>query len=256
MRDSQLSVPGIERPAVSTLRLVPDAPLIAPMPTGPIRRVFDIVGAIVLLAALAPVLVAIGVAVAVTSPGPVIYKQTRVGINRRGGQERRAQPGGTGPSDRRRTDRRVVTSAGCLYHILKFRTMVDGAEAKRGPQWASKNDDRITPLGRLLRRTRLDELPQLVNVLRGEMSFIGPRPERPFFVERFEQSIPRYSERLTVVPGITGLAQVEHKYDTSEDDVRRKLDWDLRYLENRSVSMDLRILWKTVRVVLSGHGAH
>lgn len=256
MHDSQLSVSRIDRVVVSPLRLVPESPAVLPMPTGPVRRAFDVVGAILLLAALAPVLVLIGLAVAITSPGPVIYKQTRVGINRRSGAERRAVPGANGPADRRRTDRRVVTSAGCLYHILKFRTMVDGAEAKRGPQWASKNDDRITPLGRLLRRTRLDELPQLVNVLRGEMSFIGPRPERPFFVERFEQSIPRYSERLAVVPGITGLAQVEHKYDASEEDVRRKLDWDLRYLENRSVSMDLRILWKTVRVVLSGHGAH
>jgi lipopolysaccharide/colanic/teichoic acid biosynthesis glycosyltransferase len=153
-------------------------------------------------------------------------------------------------------DGRAIACAGRLYRILKFRTMVDGAEAQRGPTWASKNDARITPIGRLLRRTRLDELPQLINVLRGEMSFIGPRPERPFFVERFQRSIPDYSERLTVVPGITGLAQVEHKYDTSEEDVRRKLDWDLRYLRNRSVVLDLRILWKTVRVVLSGHGAH
>ncbi len=256
MRESQLSALRTERVAVSPLRLVPEHAVLPPMPTGPVRRVLDVVGAVVLLAALAPVLVLIGLTVAFTSPGPVIYKQTRVGINRRSGGERRAVLGATGPSDRRRTDRRAVASAGRLYHILKFRTMVDDAEAKRGPQWASKNDDRITPIGRLLRRTRLDELPQLVNVLRGEMSFIGPRPERPFFVDRFEQSIPRYSERLSVVPGITGLAQVEHKYDTSEEDVRRKLDWDLRYLENRSVSMDLRILWKTVRVVLSGHGAH
>ena len=241
---------------MTTLHVVPDAPTLAPMPTGRIRRVFDIVGALILLAALAPVLVLIGVAVAVTSPGPVIYKQTRVGINRRSRRDRRAVPGGAGSHDRRRSDRRVVASAGMLYHILKYRTMVDGAEAKRGPQWASKNDDRITPIGRLLRRTRLDELPQLVNVLSGEMSFIGPRPERPFFVDRFELSIPRYAQRLTVVPGITGLAQVEHKYDTNEEDVRQKLDYDLRYLHNRSVAMDLRILWKTVRVVLSGHGAH
>lgn len=256
MRESSSFVVEIGREPLSTLRLVPDVPVLLPSPTGPVRRAFDIVGALLLLAAAAPVLVLIGLTVAFTSSGPVIYKQTRVGINRRAGADRRAIPGGAGPTDRRRTDRRVVASAGRLYHILKFRTMVDGAESKRGPQWASKNDSRITPVGRLLRRTRLDELPQLVNVLRGEMSFIGPRPERPFFVDRFEMSIPRYAERLTVVPGITGLAQVEHKYDTSEEDVKQKLDWDLRYLENRSFGLDVRILWKTVQVVLSGHGAH
>jgi lipopolysaccharide/colanic/teichoic acid biosynthesis glycosyltransferase len=228
-----------------------------PRPTTVARRAVDMLGACVLLVALAPVFVVVALAVRLTSPGPVIYSQTRVGINRRGSMERRVNAAFSGAIvDRRRVDRRAVASAGRLYRILKFRTMVDGAEAKRGPTWATKNDDRITPIGRILRKTRLDELPQLVNVLRGEMSFIGPRPERPFFVDRFRMSIPEYMERLTVVPGITGLAQVEHKYDTSEEDVVLKLEYDLRYLRNRSLGQDLRILWKTVRVVLSGHGAH
>jgi len=208
------------------------------------------------MALLAPVFAGIALAVRFSSPGPVIYRQTRVGINRRAGRDRRSAGGRCEGPDRRRVDRRAIASAGRLYRILKFRTMVDGAEARRGPIWASKNDDRITMVGGILRRTRLDELPQLLNVLRGEMSFIGPRPERPFFVDRFERSIPGYAERLTVVPGITGLAQVEHTYDTSEDDVRRKLDWDLRYLRRRGLATDVRILWKTIRVVLSGHGAH
>jgi lipopolysaccharide/colanic/teichoic acid biosynthesis glycosyltransferase len=227
-----------------------------PRPTGLLRRSVDVLGALLLLAILAPAFALIALAVKATSPGPVIYWQTRVGINRRAGRDRRASSRVPAVSDRRLVERRAVTSAGRLYHILKFRTMVDGAETKRGPVWASKNDDRITAVGRLLRRTRLDELPQLVNVLRGEMSFIGPRPERPFFVDRFCTSIPGYRGRLTVVPGITGLAQVEHTYDTSHEDVCRKLEYDLRYLRERNVGVDLRILWKTVRVVLSGHGAH
>jgi lipopolysaccharide/colanic/teichoic acid biosynthesis glycosyltransferase len=158
--------------------------------------------------------------------------------------------------DRRRNDRRTIASAGRLFRISKFRTMIDGAETRLGPTWASKNDGRITPLGRLLRRTRLDELPQLFNVLRGDMSFIGPRPERPFFVEKFRRQIPGYMERLSVAPGITGLAQVEHKYDTDVEDVRLKLEYDLRYIRRRGLVLDLRILLQTVRVVLSGSGAH
>lgn len=228
----------------------------APRPTAPIRRAFDIAGATLLLVLLAPVFAVLAAAVRLNSSGPIIYRQTRVGINRRGGEERRARVVGAALADLRRGDRRVVVSAGRLYRILKFRTMVDGAEAKRGPTWAAKNDDRITLVGKVLRRTRLDELPQLVNVLTGDMSFIGPRPERPFFVNRFRVSIPDYMERLTVVPGITGLAQVEHKYDANDEDVARKLEFDLAYLRNRSVGLDVRILWKTVRVVLSGHGAH
>jgi lipopolysaccharide/colanic/teichoic acid biosynthesis glycosyltransferase len=220
------------------------------------RRIVDVGGALGLMLLLGPAFALIALAVKWTSPGPVIYRQTRVGINRRAAGDRRVRAGVRSGADRRRADRRVVASAGRLYHILKFRTMIDGAEAAHGPVWAAKNDDRITPVGRLLRRTRLDELPQLVNVLRGEMSFIGPRPERPFFVDRFRASIPEYMERLTVVPGITGLAQVEHTYDTSAEDVRRKLEYDLRYLRERNVASDLRILFKTVGVVLSGHGAH
>jgi lipopolysaccharide/colanic/teichoic acid biosynthesis glycosyltransferase len=256
MRESSavvvMSEPGRDRAVVSAReRARPE-----PRPTTTVRRALDIAGASILLLLLAPVFALIALAVRVNSRGPIIYAQTRVGINRRAGDERRERGVQAGLADRRRGDRRVVACAGRLYRILKFRTMVDGAEAKRGPTWAVKGDDRITLVGRLLRRTRLDELPQLVNVLGGDMSFIGPRPERPFFVDRFRVSIPGYMERLTVVPGITGLAQVEHKYDATEADVAKKLDFDLAYLRNRSVALDVRILWKTVRVVLSGHGAH
>jgi lipopolysaccharide/colanic/teichoic acid biosynthesis glycosyltransferase len=220
------------------------------------RRSLDVAGSLVLLALLSPVLLALALAVKLTSPGPVIYQQTRVGMNRRAGRDPRSSTRIAVAVDRRRAERRVIASAGRLFRIMKFRTMVDGAESTRGPIWASKNDDRITAVGRFLRRTRMDELPQLFNVLAGDMSFIGPRPERPFFVEKFRRVIPDYAERLTVPPGITGLAQVEHRYDASVDDVRLKLEFDLRYLRNRSLVYDIRILCKTVSVVISGTGAH
>jgi lipopolysaccharide/colanic/teichoic acid biosynthesis glycosyltransferase len=210
----------------------------------------------VLIAMLAPVFLAIAIAVRLSSPGPIMYRQTRVGINRRAGTEPRATARTAVSKDQRRGERRVIASAGRLFRIIKFRTMVDGAESTRGPIWASKNDHRITWIGRFLRRTRTDELPQLFNVLSGDMSFIGPRPERPFFVEKVRRMIPEYAERLSVAPGITGLAQVEHCYDASVDDVRLKLEFDLRYLRNRGLVQDLRILLKTITVVISGAGAH
>lgn len=235
---------------------IPSPRALPPRPTSYTRRAFDVAGSIFLIVVLSPVLVALVIAVKLSSPGPVIYRQTRVGINLRAGAERRFGPRAAHSSERRRAERRVIASAGRLFRIMKFRTMVDGAESTRGPIWASKNDARITAVGRFLRRTRLDELPQLFNVLAGEMTFIGPRPERPFFVERFRRLIPEYAERLTVPPGITGLAQVEHKYDASVEDVRLKLEFDLRYLRNRGFAKDLKIVAKTVLVVFSGAGAH
>ncbi len=227
-----------------------------PDPTGPVRRAIDVVGSIFLIVFLSPVLAGIAIVVRLSSPGPVIYRQTRVGINRRGGADRRLESPRGVALDRRRNDRRTIASAGELFRITKFRTMIDGAETRVGPTWAAKDDNRITRFGRLLRRTRLDELPQLFNVLKGDMSFIGPRPERPFFVEKFRRQIPGYMERLTVAPGITGLAQVEHKYDTDVEDVRLKLEYDVRYIRKRGFQFDSLILLKTVRVVLSGSGAH
>jgi lipopolysaccharide/colanic/teichoic acid biosynthesis glycosyltransferase len=226
-----------------------------PRPLGRGRRAFDLIGGVFALIVLAPVFLFVALAVRLTSPGPIFYRQTRVGINRRCGVDRRNVVGRYPTNDRRRKDRRTLASAGCLFRIIKFRSMVDNAEASLGPAWAAENDARITPIGKLLRRTRLDEIPQIFNVLRGDMSFIGPRPERPFFVEKFRRAIPDYMERLTVPPGITGLAQVEHCYDTSEDDVKQKLEYDIRYLRNLGWWTDLRILAKTVLVVVSGSGA-
>jgi len=125
---------------------------------------------------------------------------------------------------------------------------------KSGPVWAGKNDPRITPLGNILRKARIDEIPQLINVLDGDMSLVGPRPERPFFVEQLSREIPLYSRRLKVRPGITGWAQVKHKYDESIDDVRKKVEYDLYYIENMSLRLDIKILLNTISVVLLGKG--
>lgn len=160
------------------------------------------------------------------SPGPVFYRQERVGKD------------------------------GQTFDFIKIRTMVVDAEKHTGPVWATANDPRVTPLGRFLRKTRLDEMPQLFLVLKGDMSLIGPRPERPFFVEQFSREIPLYERRLMVRPGITGWAQIHHNYDRNTDDVIEKLRYDLYYIRHLSFSLDLEILLKTVGVMLRKQGAH
>ena len=149
-----------------------------------------------------------------------------------------------------------VGKAGKVFKIYKFRSMIKNAERHSGPVWAIKDDPRITPIGRILRKTRLDELPQLFNVLRGEMSMVGPRPERPEFVDMLKQKIPDYPKRLQLKPGLTGLAQVNHRYDTCIDDVRKKLACDFEYMKKQSLLLDLTIFAKTVNVILTGKGAH
>lgn len=190
-----------------------------------IKRALDIVGTLLLLIPLGPVILFFGILIKITSPGPAFFRQVRVGEN------------------------------GKLFEILKLRTMRTDAEKASGPVWARKNDNRITRLGMFLRKTHVDEFPQLFNVLRGDMSLIGPRPERPFFVNRFRREIPNYERRLAVKPGITGLAQVRYKYDESLADVRNKLTYDLVYVKRMSWSMDFRILFWTFGT-LSGHNAN
>jgi lipopolysaccharide/colanic/teichoic acid biosynthesis glycosyltransferase len=158
--------------------------------------------------------------------------------------------------DQRRHERRRILSEGRLFRIHKFRTMVVDAEKEIGPVWALKDDPRVTRVGKWLRVTRIDELPQLWNVLKGEMSLVGPRPERPHFVGDFADRIPDYTERLRALPGITGRAQVEGAYDACEEDVRNKLRYDLLYVRNCRLSEDLRILFRTVQVVVTRKGAH
>ncbi len=207
------------------------------------KRAFDVVVSVVALAAFGAVLPLLALIIKLDSPGPVFYAQERVGINRR--RRLGSQDG---------QERRKVLQPGRPFKVLKLRTMRTDAEAG-GPQWAAKNDCRITRVGKFLRKTRIDELPQFVNVLRGEMSLIGPRPERLVFVRQLEQEIPHYRDRLLVLPGITGLAQVINGYDDGLESVKRKIALDREYISRAGLRQDGRILLSTVGVVLKGEGA-
>lgn len=223
------------------------------------KRAVDIVGACSLLLLLWPVMLLTALLVKLTSSGPALYSQVRVGLNLRAkSRDRRhrfeAPPEGI---ERRNTenDRRESPSFGKEFVLYKFRTMRTDAE-KDGAKLATKGDPRITPIGRFLRKTRLDELPQLWNVLRGEMSLVGPRPERPEFIEQLSDEIPNYINRLGLKPGLTGLAQIINGYDTDIESFRRKVNLDLLYLQNCCLWNDLKILFRTIRVVITGSGAH
>jgi lipopolysaccharide/colanic/teichoic acid biosynthesis glycosyltransferase len=144
---------------------------------------------------------------------------------------------------------------GKYFEVLKFRSMNVDAEKSNGAQWASENDPRATRIGRFLRKYRLDELPQFVNVIRGEMSFVGPRPERPCFVEELRKTIPYYDERHSVRPGVTGWAQVQFRYGATIEDAYRKLEYDLFYLQHMSLTFDLAIILQTIRIVLGARGS-
>lgn len=205
------------------------------------RRLLNLMVAVVGLLVLAPLMIIIAIAVKFSSAGPVRFVQTRIGIDRR----RRASAPDTG------TRRRDL--GGAPFPMLKFRTM--RVQSDSAEQWAAVGDPRVTPIGRVLRQFRLDELPQLVNVLRGEMNVVGPRPEQPIIFARLRDRIARYSRRQRVQPGITGWAQVNLSYDQTEDDVRRKLNYDLEYIERQSFAEDLRIMVRTVPVMLGRRGA-
>lgn len=188
-----------------------------------------------------PLMIIIVLAIKVTSPGPVIFKQTRVGVDRR-------TPGVPAGNWRRGVDH-----GGRLFTLYKFRTM--RADSGQAQIWASPDDPRVTRIGGFLRKYRLDELPQLFNVLKGDMNVVGPRPEQPAIFTKLRSEIDRYPVRQRVLPGITGWAQVNHSYDTSLDSVRRKLELDLQYLQRQSALEDLRIMALTLPTVLGGKGA-
>lgn len=221
------------------------------------KRALDIVVASVLLVVLAPVMLAVACLVKLTSRGPVIFKQTRVGLNLRRGNDRRQQRVTPPENIERRSpgnDRREEFAYGRHFTLYKFRTMTVDAE-KNGAQFAVKGDKRVTPIGWFLRKTRLDELPQLINVLRGEMSLVGPRPERPEFMKELSDQIPHYLDRLGLQPGLTGVAQIVNGYDNEIASFRRKVAFDLYYLQNCSAWNDFKILVRTIGVILSGSGA-
>jgi sugar transferase (PEP-CTERM system associated) len=190
-----------------------------------VKRVFDLVVSMALLIVALPLMLLTALAIRFESQGPVIYRQERVG------------------------------QGGRVFTVLKFRSMAQDAEKDGKPRWAQTDDPRVTRIGRFIRKTRIDELPQLLNVLRGDMSFVGPRPERPNFVEELSKSIPYYGVRHSVKPGVTGWAQVRLAYGASVEDAVRKLENDLYYVKNHSLFLDLLILLETVRVVLFREGA-
>ena len=218
-------------------------PPLTPKPrSDPVMRALNVVIAGTALLLLAPVMLLVALAVRISSPGPVIYAQTRVGQDRR---RRAAQPS--------LFDRRACDLGGRVFRIYKFRTMRIDAE-RRGVQWATKNDPRVTLLGRILRQCRLDEIPQLFNVLVCDMNIVGPRPERPSIVRRLAESIEEYPLRHWAKPGITGLAQINLSYDTCLDDVRAKVRYDLEYIRRQSVTEDLRIMLCTMPAMLFRKG--
>lgn len=190
-----------------------------------VKRTFDVMVALALLVVSLPLMVVVAVLISFERAGPVIYRQERVGLR------------------------------GVPFVVLKFRSMQMDAEGDGAPRWAAPKDSRVTALGRLLRRSRIDELPQLFNVLKGEMSFVGPRPERPVFVTMLTEQIPFYAVRHSVKPGITGWAQVRYSYGATVEQSVKKLEYDLYYVKNNTLFLDLLILLETVRVVLLGEGA-
>jgi len=207
-----------------------------------VSRAANVILAAAALLILSPVLLLIAIAIRLTSRGPALYTQTRVGVDRR---YHRAST----------YDRRGFDHGGQLFEIYKFRTMHVDAESDGREVWATRSDPRVTTVGRFLRRTRIDELPQLYNVLRGDMNLVGPRPERPTIFARLRQDIPEYAMRQRVRPGITGWAQINLAYDACLDDVRNKVKYDLEYLRRQSLAEDLRIMSMTLPVMLFRRGS-
>lgn len=222
---------------------VPDVDAAAAVRAEIANRLVNVVIALTALVIMAPIMALVAIAVWLSSPGPIFYVQTRVGM------DRRRRPA-TAVFDRRRAD-----VGGRAFRIIKFRSMRVDAEHGTGAVWATEDDPRITSIGRFLRKTRLDELPQLFNVVLGDMNVVGPRPERPSIFAELRQNIPTYPLRQRARPGITGWAQINQAYDSSIDDVRAKVQFDLEYLERRSVMEDLRIMARTLPVMIFKRGA-
>jgi lipopolysaccharide/colanic/teichoic acid biosynthesis glycosyltransferase len=217
------------------------------------KRAFDVCVAIIALALLSPIIVAVAAAIKLDTRGSIFFKQERVGINRRR-EDRRRKRLNVSEDVRTGIERRRSINTGRPFEIYKFRTMVKDAE-KGVPTLACENDPRITGVGRLLRKTRIDEIPQFINVIKGEMSIIGPRPERSFFINQVKHEMPEFTMRLMVKPGITGLAQVEHGYTKTIGEMKGKLFYDLKYIADLSATQEIKILCKTFHVIVTGKGA-
>ncbi len=207
-----------------------------------LSRAVNLVIAVLTVVCLAPLFALIALFVKLTSRGPVMYSQVRVGVDRRYKQKSTY-------------DRRGFDHGGMPFMMFKFRTMHVNAEADGRAVWAAESDPRVTAVGNLLRRTRLDELPQLLNVIVGDMNIVGPRPERPTIFADLRQNIPQYPMRQRVKPGITGWAQINQAYDACVDDVRRKVEFDLDYMKRQSLAHDLRIMTMTLPVMLFRRGS-
>src|SRR5438270_469920 len=219
------AVAGVEGPPLLTVQAEPDAAEVALAPSPAVVPTAHLVVAAPSASVEAPVLAALAVLIKLESEGPVFYVQERTG---RGGKP---------------------------YRVQKLRTMHKDAEKVSGPVWATRRDPRVTRLGAFLRKTRLDEIPQVFAVFRGDMSFVGPRPERPFFVQQIKQQIPFFGLREAVKPGITGWAQIRYPYGSTIEDAKSKLEYDLYYVEHRSLFLDLAICFHTAKIVLFGRGA-
>jgi lipopolysaccharide/colanic/teichoic acid biosynthesis glycosyltransferase len=216
----------------------------AAQPSESLRRALNVAVATVGIVLTAPLMVGIALVIKLTSRGPVFFVQTRVGIDRRA------------PGEPAGNSRRTMDCGGKPFTIYKFRTMATSRTSDENDQvWAQPNDPRVTRIGRFLRLYRLDELPQLINVLRGDMDVVGPRPEQPAIFAQLRGQIERYQERQRVRPGITGLAQISQTYDTCVDDVRNKLKHDLEYISRQSTLEDLRIMLGTLPVIIGKRGA-
>ena len=188
-----------------------------------LKRNLDLVAGLFGIIICAPIWLIIGLLIKIESPGPIFYFQSRTG------------------------------KQGNLFNIIKFRSMVTDAELSTGPVWSDRDDSRITRVGKILRRLHIDETPQLINILKGDMSIVGPRPERPFFVKKLKETYPFYSRRLKIRPGVTGWAQINQPFDTNIKDVHQKLKYDFYYIENLNLRLDFHILFRTVWVILRGH---
>ncbi|MBN1352907.1 undecaprenyl-phosphate glucose phosphotransferase [candidate division KSB1 bacterium] len=189
-----------------------------------VKRVIDLAFSIGIIFGLLPLWIIVALAIKLTSRGPVFFRQKRVGKD------------------------------GKIFTIYKFRSMYRDAEKRTGPVWAEKKDPRITPVGKLIRKLRIDEFPQFINILNGDMSLVGPRPERPYFVKKLKHHIPLYARRFKIKPGITGWAQIKGEYDTTIENVNKKLEYDLFYQENMSLRMDLKIIFNTILTMIRGKG--